>query len=193
MEIRKFDKILETDKQKQLWTFYQGQFAELNTQTPLSQTLARAHFNAWLKSSRAKKFVVIENGAEIRGLAVVSSDLRHDPLISIPYFKTHFSDRKIFHFPVIALARDFASRNPQAHVKLMREMMQSIPANGVAIFFHSENENPVMPRLVRKSCAPEITATTLDAMRCIMLHWTAPANKRTQPETFFIDKPSHYS
>ena len=172
MKIVKLDKILESGIQKRLWSFYQDQFAALNEQTPLSQTLGRPQFNIWLKSSRAKKFVVTGDGGEISGLAIISSELRHDPLISIPYFRKHFRDKRVFHFPVIAVCREFTRRHPKAYVCLMRDMMATIPENGVAIFFHSESENPVIPRLVRKSCAPQIDTVKLDAMRCILLQWT---------------------
>jgi hypothetical protein len=171
MKIVKLDKILELRTQNELWSFYQGQFAALNEETPLAQTLGRQMFNAWLKSSRAKKFVVTGEGGEISGLAILSSELRHDPLISIPYFRKHFRDKKVFHFPVIAICREFARRHPKAYAHLMRDMMATIPENGVAIFFHSESENPVIPRLVRKSCAPQIDTVKLDAMRCILLQW----------------------
>jgi hypothetical protein len=171
MKILKLDKILESTMRDRLWSFYQDQFADLNAQTPLSQTLARPHFNSWLKSSRAKKFVVTDSGGGISGFAIISSELRHDPLISIPYFKKHYRNKKVFHFPVIAISREFSLKHPRAHADLMRDMMATIPENGVAIFFHSESENPLMPRLVRKSCAPKIGATKLDAMRCILLQW----------------------
>jgi hypothetical protein len=107
MKILKLDKILDLGMQNRLWSFYQDQFADLNEQTPLSQTLARPHFNSWLKSSRATKFVVIDDGGKISGFAIISSELRHDPLISIPYFRKHFWNKKVFHFPVIALTREF--------------------------------------------------------------------------------------
>src|ERR1700733_15317308 len=99
MKILKLDKVLELRMQDQLWSFYQDQFASLNEQTPLAQTLGRPMFNCWLKSSRAKKFVVTGEGGEISGLAIISSELRHDPLISIPYFRKHFRDKRVFHFP----------------------------------------------------------------------------------------------
>jgi hypothetical protein len=171
MKILQLDKIPETRMQDRLWSFYQDQFAELNAETPLSQTLARSHFSSWLKSSRAKKFIITDDRGEITGFAIISSELRHDPLISIPYFKKHFCNKKVFHFPVIAIAREFALENPRAHSDLMQDMMATIPADGVAIFFHSEIENPLMPRLVRKSCAPKIGTTKLDAMRCVLLEW----------------------
>lgn len=173
MKILKLDKILKLGDQNELWSFYQDQFSALNQETPLSQTLGRPQFNSWLKSSRAKKFVVTDEAGAISGLAIISSELRHDPLISVPYFRKHFRDKKVFHFPVIAICRKFALRHPKAYACLMRDMMAIIPENGVAIFFHSECENPVIPRLVRRSCAPQIDTVKLDAMRCILLQWAA--------------------
>jgi hypothetical protein len=173
VKIQKLEKVLELKMQEQLWRFYHEQFTPLNEQTPLSQTLDRPRFNSWLKSSRAIKFIATNDNGEIGGLAIISSELRHDPLISIPYFKKHFYAKRVFHFPVIVVAREFAFKHPRAYVHLMRGMMATIPENGVAIFFHSESENPVIPRLVRKSCAPKINIVNLDSMRCILLKWSA--------------------
>lgn len=189
MKIDKLDKILEAKTQGLLWSFYQNQFASLNEQTPLAQTLSRPNFNSWLTSSRAKKFVVTDDGGEITGFAIISSELRHDPLISIPYFKKHFRDKKVFHFPVIAISREFAFRHPKTYVHLMQNMMATIPENGVAIFFHSESENPVIPRLVRKSCAPKIDTVRLDAMRCILLQWS-PLRRSLPNRTDALSRPS---
>ncbi len=110
MKILKLDKIPKLSTQNQLWAFYQHQFAGLNEQTPLAQTLGRPQFNAWLMSTRAKKFIILDDNEKISGLAIISSELRHDPLISIPYFRKHFRDKKVFHFPVIAVCRAFARR-----------------------------------------------------------------------------------
>ena len=71
MKIDKLDKILEVNKQGLLWSFYQNQFAALNEQTPLAQTLSRPYFNSWLTSSRAKKFVVTDDGGEITGFRML--------------------------------------------------------------------------------------------------------------------------
>lgn len=172
MKIHRLKKILEPETHGRLWSFYQSQFADLNCQTPLSQTLGRRQFVSWLTSSRATKFLLNDEAGSLFGFAVVSSDLRHDPLISIPFFRKHFSEKRVFHFPVITINRAFARKYPTAHLVLMKDMMAIIPKDGVAVFFHSETENPVMPRLIRKSCAPKIITRQLDAMRCVLLEWS---------------------
>jgi len=168
--IEKHTRIVDEEFVSRLWKFYHDHFEVLNRATPLAQTLDKSMFRRWLKSPRATK-LVIEQDDEIVAFAVVSDDLRHDPLVSIEYFKTNYPNRRIFQFPAIAIDSRYGSTNPQTCVELMREMMGCVPnyPSSMAIFFHSEGVNSAMPRLIRFACKPHLSYQKLDAMGCVLL------------------------
>ena len=168
MTIQQHDKILDAQKQNELWIFYHELFAPVNENSPLAQSLDRRRFMSWMKSSRASKFLATDENGKLIGLAIISSDLRHDPLISIPYFKKHFPRRRIFHTPVIAVPRELAGK--RISNSLIRTIMLGLPLDALAIFFHSEGTNPLIPRLIERSCAPRVKSQRLDSMGCVLLH-----------------------
>lgn len=153
-----------------LWRFYKESLRELNEASPLAQTLDKTMFRRWLKSKQAVKLFIEEQG-EIVAFAIVSGNLRHDSLISIPYFRKHFPKRRIFHFPLIAIDPVFRKTNSGACEELMREMMSCIweVPDAMALFFHSKGANPAMPRLIVYACRPNLKAIELDAMSCVAL------------------------
>lgn len=170
MTIERLVKIVDPEFQQQLWDFYHTMFLELNKLTPLSQTLDKPRFRSWLKSSKAIKLVV-RDGSQVKGFAIVSGDLRHDPLISIPYWKSVYPGKKIYHFPVIAISEEFRTEHSSTCLELMQRMMGEIPRNAVAIFFHSELANPAMPRLVKLSCRGKAVISKIDSMACVLCDW----------------------
>jgi hypothetical protein len=168
MIIQRLDKVLDPQKQDELWQFYHNLFEPLNEQTPLAQSLDRPRFISWMKSSRAAKIIATNGTGEVTGLAIISSDLRHDPLISIPYFKKHFAGKQVFHIPVIAVPRELSGL--KICELLMQNIMAHFPIDAVAIFFHSQGANPLMQRLVERCCAPKVKGSNLDSMGCVLLH-----------------------
>lgn len=173
MEIERILKITDSNLRNGLWDFYHRLFSELNASTPLSQTLDRPRFRSWLESTRAVKLVVREAGV-IHAFAIVSGDLRHDPLISIPYWKRVQPGRKVYHFPVIAISESFRETNPGLCFELMQAMMREIPNNAVALFFHSTQANPAMPRLIKLACRGRVQVETVDTMACVLCDWATP-------------------
>lgn len=172
MEIERHQKIVNPEFQERLWDFYHTMFAELNRLCPLAQTLDQPMFQSWLTSSDAMKFVVQDDN-KIKAFAVVSSDLRHDPLISIPYWEENYPGKTVYHFPAIAIAEDFRHTHTKLCLELMQAMMHEVKyPDGVALFFHSEKANPAMPRLVQHSCAKRVVVSKLDSMACALCQWT---------------------
>ncbi len=169
-QIKKMKVINDRELSRKLWDFYHTLFASLNERTPLAQSLDADMFNRWLLSELALK-LFIEEGSRIVAFAVVSEDLTHDPLLSIPFFTKNYPDKRVFQFPAIGIDEDFAKTNPQACEELMREMMAPLPDDAIAVFLHSESINPALPRLIRFACRPRIDFSKLDAMGCVLLQW----------------------
>lgn len=117
---------------------------------------------AWLISSRAAKYVAREKG-EIVGLAVVSSDLRHDPLISRPYFQKHFPRQRVYHCPAIAFHPKWRTG---AGRQLLAQLFAGLPKGSVALFFHSEMENPLIPKFAQLATKGKFIVEKVDAMAC---------------------------
>jgi len=170
MMIEKLMVVTDACLREELWEFYHTLFTPLNECTPLAQTLDRQIFELWMASSQATKFVVRNDQNAVAGLAVVSGDMRHDPLISQAFFKKHYPGRPVYHFPAIALSEELRSE-PRACRELMRAMMDGLPEDGVALFFHSEGIRPAMPRLVRLACSPEVAIEKSDTMACVLCTW----------------------
>jgi len=182
MRIEKLLTVTDDCLREELWCFYHTLFVPLNERTPLAQTLDRQVFELWLASPQATKLIVRNGQNAVAGLAVVSGDLRHDPLISRSFFEKHYPGRPVYHFPAIALSEELRSE-PCVCRELMRAMMDGLPENGVALFFHSEVARAAMPRLVRRACFPKVAVKKSDAMACVLCTWRDMTNHSTNEST----------
>lgn len=160
----------------QFWYFYHEVFDPLNERTPLSQTLDREMFERWMASSQAIKFFV-RSGGVIKALAILSSDLSHDPLISQPFFAKQYPGRQIRHIPVLCISEEFRRINPALCAEMVQMMADEVrESQALSIFFHSRSANPAMPRLIRKACGSEMVVSEKDAMACIFIEWANRAS-----------------
>ncbi len=167
MEIERHLKILDPELQEKLWNFYHDIFKELNKRTPLAQTLDKPRFRSWLESSRAVKFIVQSEG-EIKAFAIVSRDLRHDPLISREYWQGQFPGKRLFHFPAIAITPEFRREYRKLCTTLIDSVVGETGPDGIGLFFHSELANPAMPRLIERSSTAKVSVRKIDSMACVL-------------------------
>lgn len=157
------------------WRFYHEVFDPLNERTPLSQTLDREMFERWMASPQAIKFFVRSRGV-IKGLAILSSDLSHDPLISQPFFAKQYPGRRICHIPVLCISEEFRRINPMLCAEMVQLMADEVrESQALSIFFHSRSANPAMPRLIRRASGGGFAVTETDAMACIFIEWNQNA------------------
>jgi len=160
--IHRDSKILDREDREELWAFYQATLGPLNELSPLAQTLDKRRFMSWLSSSRAMKYTLREDGLLI-GLLIVSSDLRHDPLISRPYFEKHYPGKRIFHCPAIAIHPDWRDGRG---IKFLANAFAEMPKGSMALFFHSEGENPLVPKFASVAARGRFTVNKCDAIAC---------------------------
>jgi len=172
-EVKRELTILEEPTQEKLWHFYSSVYKDLNQQTPLNQSLDKNTFLTWLVSGDAVKFIVLDESNQIHGFSVLSSNLEHDPINSTEYWMKVFPGKSVYHFPAICFSNELRKADPNLCLDLMKLMMAEIPLEAVAVFLHSEEENPLMPRLVRVACGGRVKVTKVDAMACQLLEWSA--------------------
>jgi len=152
--------------ERELWGFYHAVFADLNSSTPLSQSLDRVMFHVWMSDPRAIKLVARIN-RKVVGFSVVSSVIEHDPLLSRPYFERHYPGVAVWQFPVIAIAREYRALLSQS---LLEAMANEIPENAIATYFYSKDANPGMGRLVGIALARRgILSHEIGCMACVLL------------------------
>lgn len=171
IQIKK-ERLVREEWHNRLWEFYEKTLGPLNEDSPISQTFPQDTFCGWLVDEDVVKVIALD-GDELVGLGLISSDLSHDPLISIPYFERHFADRPIFHIPALSVDPKY---RVHVGVKIIRGIIEEVPPNSVVIYFHSKGTRRTMR--IRNAIAAvasevigvEVTGQELDAEACCVYY-----------------------
>jgi|SRR3990167_4740082 len=159
--------IEDLEEQEEIWRFYEEAFRSVNEETPITQTFRKRDFLGFLENPKVVKFIVKEQGG-IVGLGLISGQLDLDSWFSLPYFEKHFPGNPIFNIMVFAVRPDH--RGQDLAVRLLRTMINEVPANGMGVFTHSQRANHFLPRFTEKACAGHIEGQELDA-EALCIYW----------------------
>ena len=163
--------IEDPEEQDRLWNFYEQIFQPVNELTPIIQTFPKANFIGFLMNPRAVKFIVREEG-EIVALAIIADPEGWDSWLSPAYFAKNYPGKIVFQVPAIAIAPK--RRASPLAVRLVKAIINEVPANAVVALTYSELVNPLMPKLVQATGVMDYAeGGKVDAEACLVFQWKA--------------------
>lgn len=164
--ISRIEVISTVGDQEEIWRFYKGVFAPLEENTPLAQTWGRESFFSWMENPRVVKFVAYDTEGVV-AFAAATNEISIDEMLSPSFFEKHYQGREVWNFPVIAIRQD--KRGMALVSELIHAMMAEVPPSGVGVLTHSQNFNPLIPKLALKGCGGRVVGNTFDAEACFIM------------------------
>jgi hypothetical protein len=148
-----------------LWGIYNRTFEPINEISPCKQSLDADHFFESLKDNKVHKYILIKEGLDAIGIALIAHDFKHTPWISEDYFRVnypeHFENKTIYYFMGLAIEPEF--RGNRYSINLIENIVDDLPAGSIMGFDHSKNVNPMLhhfTRIVKQ--ARDISRTHID-------------------------------
>lgn len=125
MTVKELD-ALDDDLAAEAWQLYHESFRELNAYAAQRHLMTPAEFFEVMADKRVTKFLTLDDGGALAGLATFTNQLDAVPLIAPEYYErmwpTHFAQGRIFYIGFVAVAP--AARKSGAFVEVFARFYQ---------------------------------------------------------------------
>lgn len=143
----------------EIWGLYERVFEPVNRQTPIMQSFAETEFRGFLANPAVTKILAIGEEGRVVGVALITTDLSHEPLLSPSFFEEHYQGRKLYY--VLTIAIDPQNRDMQLAKGMLSDLIDVCDPSGACFLMNSEGVNRAIPRLAQWA-RPEIVGRQLD-------------------------------
>jgi len=134
MVIKVVDQVGDGELIESAWQLYEDAFRELNALAVQRHLMYRSEFDEVMRDTRVQKYLCLDDGGRLTGLATYTNDLTAVPLISPEYFARnwpdHYLKRKIWYIGFVAV--DPQAQGQQAFAQMVEQMyLIAVTQNGL--------------------------------------------------------------